>query len=110
MLKDQLFKSVWQFDNWLFNLVPRVFLRRGEDGPSSQEKNPGNEVADFSSRKMCLDIRETGPWCILIKLYAILQAVAWSYGNAKTSKKVMLSKGKAKGTSILLTPSISANT
>ena len=28
-----------------FNLVPRVFLLRGEDGLSSAEKSPGNEVA-----------------------------------------------------------------
>ena len=29
------------------NLIPRAFLRRGEDGPilSLAEKNPGNEVA-----------------------------------------------------------------
>ena len=32
------------------NLVPRVFLRRGEDGPilSSAEKNPGNEVGPIT--------------------------------------------------------------
>ena len=32
------------------NLVPRVFPRRGEDGPilSSAEKNPGNEVGRSS--------------------------------------------------------------
>ena len=41
---------------------------------------------------MSLDIPETGPRCILIKLYPILQAVAWSYGNAKTSKKVCYRK------------------
>ena len=35
----------------LYNLVPRAFLRRGEEGPflSSAEKSPGNEVG-FSTQ------------------------------------------------------------